>query len=227
MERPTDKEAEHDWVERYLNGQMTADERAVVEAERQADPAFDTDVNLLKRTHDLMKEAFLEQQAIDTIRQLQVRDRRRTQQLRVITRSLGSVVALAAMLVLYMSFSPITVPDSENDLSVTRSLADDTTATVQKRVFGQFFDGQAHLTEGQYALAVKNFEQVLTATDIRPYFREAAQWHLAVAYLKSGQPDKAERLYNQFTSCVDCEYSVNAIDRWKVWWRIKLAQWLD
>ncbi|QHW00483.1 tetratricopeptide repeat protein [Spirosoma endbachense] len=229
MKRPTDKQQEHEWIERYLSGQMTSDERAEVEAERQTDPDFDNEVILLKRTHELMKEAFLEQRAVATLKQLQQQSRQRTQRIRLVRRSLSGVVSAGFMLILYLSVVPVVFPDSENDINVTRSLADDssTVAVVQKRAFNQFFEGQAHLTEGQYALAVKNFEQVLRSSDIRPYFREAAQWHLAVAYLKSGEPDKAERVYAQFTQCIDCEYPIKTVDRWKIWWQIKWAQWLS
>ncbi|MVM39554.1 tetratricopeptide repeat protein [Spirosoma sp. HMF3257] len=225
MKRPTDKQDEHYWIERYLQNQMTADERVYIEREMQIDPTLKQEVDLLKRTYDLMHEAFLEQQAIATLKRLQAQTRVRIHRIRLLKRSFLGATALAAMFVLYVSFTPISFPDSENDISVTRSLSDDSTAIKQKQVFEQFFEGQTHLAEGQYALAVKNFEQVVNVTTIRPYFREAAQWHLAVAYLKSGQPDKAERIYDQFVHCIDCEYQINQINRWKFWWQIKWAQW--
>lgn len=228
MKRPTDKQQEHEWIERYLNGQMTDDERADVDAEMQADPNLQTEVIQLKRTHDLMNEAFLEQRAVAVVKRLQLQNRQRIQRIRLVSRSLVGVAGVSFLLLLYLSFTPVVFLNSENDINVTRSLADDssTLAVAQKRTFSQFFEGQAHLTEGQYALAVKNFEQVLRASDIRPYFREAAQWHLAVAYLKSGEPEKAERIYNQFRQCIDCEYPIEAVNRWKIWWQIKWAQWL-
>lgn len=228
MKRPTDKQQEHEWIERYLNGQMTDDERAEVDAEMQADPTLQTEVIQLKRTHDLMNEAFLEQRAVAVLKRLQQQNRQRIQRIRLVSRSLVGVAGVGFLLLLYLSFTPVVFPNSENDINVTRSLADDssTLAVAQKRTFSQFFEGQAHLTEGQYALAVKNFEQVLRASDIRPYFREAAQWHLAVAYLKSGEPEKAERIYDQFRQCIDCEYPIKAVNRWKIWWQIKWAQWL-
>lgn len=225
MNRPTDKQEEHYWIERYLQNQMNADERMHIEQEMQADSMLKQEVDLLKRTYHIMDEAFLEQHTITTLKRLQTQTRLRTRRIRLMKRSLLGVTALAAMFVLYLSVTPVSFPDSENDINVTRSLSDDSTAIKQKQVFEQFFEGQTHLAEGQYALAVKNFEQVVNVTTIRPYFREAAQWHLAVAYLKSGQPAKAERIYEQFVHCIDCEYHINQIDRWKFWWQIKWAQW--
>ena len=228
MKRPTEKLEEYEWIERYLTDQMPADEQTELETEMQTDPIFKQEVELLQRTHELMEEAFLEQRAVDTVKLLQRQSRQKMQRIRLVRRSLMGVVSLGFLLILYLSVSPVVFPNSENDINVTRNLAGDssTAATTPNRVFNQFFDGQARLSEGQYALAVKNFRQVLTASDIRPYFREAAQWHLAFAYLKSGEPDKAERMYNQFRECIDCEYPIETVDRWKIWWQIKWAQWL-
>lgn len=227
MKRPTEKQEEHEWIERYLTDQMPADERTGLEVEMQTDPIFQQEVLRLQRTHKLMEEAFLEQRAVDTVKFLQRQSRRKMQRIRLISRSVMGVASLGFLLILYLSLSPVVFPNSENDINVTRNLSDDssTVATAPNRVFSQFFNGQARLSEGQYALAVKNFQQVLTASDIRPYFREAAQWHLAFAYLKSGEPDKAERMYDQFTQCIDCEYPIGPVNRWKIWWQIKWAQW--
>ena len=226
MNRPTNKEQEHDWIERYLTGQMLPVERAVVEKIMQTDADFNQEVALLNRAHKLMQEAFLEQQAIATIKELQARNRQRTQRIRLVKRSVGSLMAVGLLVVAYLSLTPVALPDSGNDLTVTRSLADDS-VSMHNLAFTQFIEGQSHLMNGQVALAVKNFEKVATTSDIRPYFREAAQWHLAVAYLKSGQPEKAERMYDQLARCIDCEYSVGFTSRWQLWWQIKWAQLLS
>ncbi len=229
MKRPTDQQAEHYWIESYLHGHLPAEERAVVEAEMEADPALQNEVLLLKRTHELMQEAFLEQRAIATVKRLQATNRPRSKgirRIRLVSRSLAGIAVIGLVLIAYLSLVPVSFPDSENDINVTRSLADDSSAVMQQRVFGEFFEGQTHLTEGQYALAVKNFEQVVRNPDIRPYFREAAQWHLTVAYLKSGQPAKAQRMYDQFKHCIDCEYAIGSVDRWKIWWQIQWAKWI-
>ncbi|GAB4000515.1 hypothetical protein GCM10028807_53730 [Spirosoma daeguense] len=239
MKRPTDKQQEHEWIERYLHGQMAGDERITFEAELTSDPSLRQEVDLLKRTHQLIQEAFLdhspqpmqeallEQNTRSTLKELQAQNRQRINRIRLVKRSVSSLVSAGFILILYLSLMPISFPDSENDINVTRSLSDDSTTNDQNQVFGQFFEGQTHLTEGQYALAVENFERVLRVTDIRPYFREAAQWHLAVAYLKSGEPDKAERVYDQFSQCISCEYTIGRLNRWKIWWQIKWSQWLN
>lgn len=225
MKRPTDKLDEHDWIERYLNNQMPDNERASVDAEMKADPAFRDEVTSLKRTHEIMQEAFLQQRVISRVKQLQHQAKYQTHRVRLLRRSMAGVAIVCLLSITYLSVTPVSFPDSENDFTVTRSLSDDSVVVAQKRIFGQFFDGQMHLADGQYALAVKSFEQIVYVADIRPYFREAVQWHLAVAYLKSGQPDKADRIYDQYAHCIDCEYRIGLVNRWKLWWQIKWAQW--
>ncbi len=126
----------------------------------------------------------------------------------------------------YFSFAPVKLPGAENDFNATRSPGN-TVPDKQRIAFQRFFDGQAHLAEGLNLLAVQDSEQVLRATDIRPYFREAAQWHLAVAYLKSGQPRRAAHVLNALTDCIDCEYPVSTLDRWKLRWQIQWAEWFS
>lgn len=226
MNRPNDKYEEHEWIERYLSGDMAPEERVHFENEMQTDATLKNDVEKHKQAQDLIQEAFLAQRAVATLKKLQAQDRQIIR-IGVYARRFATMLAAACVAFLvYLSVGTIRFPDSETDFTLIRGVETDTVQTRQKYVFEQFFEGQSHITEGQYALAVKNFRQVLQSSDLRPYFKEAAQWHLALAYLKSGEADKAERIYNQFTDCDDCEYPVSTLNRWQIWWQIKLAQLL-
>ncbi|GAB3566992.1 hypothetical protein GCM10027578_16940 [Spirosoma luteolum] len=228
MKRPSDKQQEHHWLEQYLHEPQNSDLQAVVDAERRRDPALNADVEWLGQAHTLLDDAFAQQQALETLRRCQQQHRWRQQRLRLARRTLAWAAATGLVLIVYLSTSSIVLPSSENDVEVTRSLTDsDSVPGVRNdTVYRQFLEGQANLLEGQYALAVPNFERVARAPDIRPFFREAAQWHLAIAYLRSNQPDKAERIYRQFAQCVDCEYPIGTVNRVRLWWQIKWAKWL-
>ncbi len=60
MNRPTDKQAEHEWIEAYLTGQLPDRERTTFADVLAADPDFNHEVAGYQRTHDLMQEAFIE-----------------------------------------------------------------------------------------------------------------------------------------------------------------------
>lgn len=221
MERPTDKTEEQEWIERYLNGNMSSEEIVFFENELQKDPDLILHMENLKNINQLMQEAFLQEQALTIIRQLQSDDRISKKSITVF-RIMGMVAAASISFLAYLIFSMPQFPDSENDFTVVRSTNTTTMAPAQRQIFDQFFEGQAHIVEGQYVLAVHNFENVLQYNDLRPYFREAAEWHLIVAYLKSGDLSRATNLYNRFDNCLDCEYHVGSLNRWKIWWQIQI-----
>ena len=224
MKRPTDKVAELEWIERYWANELPQNERAELEQALRDDPDFAAEATQIKKTQEIMQQAFLEQRALSTLKRLQANhNRQRTQKQRLLRWS-GALMATGMAAMLFLLFAPVQFPNSENDYTLTRGSQVKAMPKEQQLVFDQFFEGQTHIAEGQYALAVQNFEQVLQNNNIRAYFREAAQWHLTLAYLRSGQVAKAEQLYDSFEGCTDCEYPVSALNRWKIWWQIKRAK---
>lgn len=223
MKRPTDKTEEQEWIEQYLLGKMTKEEALFFENELRKDKNLVADMQTIQQVHSRIQEAFLEKNALHTIKKLQKKDRTRAK-IVLISKYTGYVAAACAAFILYLSFAPSQFPDSENDFTVVRTEKPSTMTVQQRYIFDQFFEGQAHIAEGQYSLAIQNLEEVVRFNDLRPYFREAAQWHLAIAYLKSGNAAKAEQLYHQFQHCTECEYSVEQVDQWKVWWQIQKAK---
>ncbi|SEI49811.1 hypothetical protein SAMN05216327_10243 [Dyadobacter sp. SG02] len=223
MKRPTDREEEQAWIERYALGKMPPEEMRFFENELVNDPDLTHKMNEIKTLHRVMQEAFLQEQALETLRKLQSRSRIKRRSVTMV-RYIGFAAAACVAFMAYLSFSMPRFPDSENDFTVVRSTNKTTMPPAQRQVFDQFFEGQAHIVEGQYVMAVKNFETVLESNDLRPYFKEAAQWHLIVAYLKSGDLSRAEILYKRFDNCLECEYHVSTLNRWKIWWQINVQK---
>lgn len=220
MKRPDSKMEEHEWIERYALGRMSAEENLHFENEVKKDVQLAQELKELKGAYQLIKEAFLEESAISTIKRLQATDKK-ISKIVPLYQYLSVAAAMAILFISYLSLSMPEFPDSENDFTVVRSTNATTMPPDQRIIFDQFFEGQAHIVEGQYVMAVRNFEKVLESDNLRPYFREAAQWHLIVAYLKSGDLARAQQLYKRFEDCVECEYQVSPVNRWKIWWQIQ------
>lgn len=219
MKRPDNKEEQLEWIERYVLGKMSPDEVDYFESEAKKDPQLQKDMEDFQQTNQLIEEAFLEEGAISALKKLQSGDKQEEKSIPLF-RYLSIAAAVSILFIAYLSISLPDFPDSENDFTVVRSTNSTSMLPGQRAVFDQFFEGQAHIVEGQYVLAVRNFEKVLESDDLRPYFKEAAQWHLIVAYLKSGDLSRAQQLYKQFDNCMDCEYHVSTVTRWKIWWQI-------
>lgn len=230
--KPTNEQEEFEWIEDYLFERLNSTEKAFFEEELINNLEFAKKVKNTKKTHNLLKESFIEEQVRKTLSTLQAKDRAievttPNKKTNTNTVFLGvSITSLAAIFICYLSFSTIGFPNTENDFNITRGVDTTKFTTEQRTAFSSFFDGQAHLVEGLYLLAIKDFEKSLKATDVRPYFKEAAQWHLAVAYMKSKQPEKAEKIYQSFENCEVCEYPVSNLSKWKLWWQIQLARYI-
>lgn len=217
--KSTYNQDEFEEIEAYILNKLDDGRRKSIELRIENDPQYAATVDSIKQTITLVNDIFLEQSALETIKSLQQANKtKRTIPLKYLTPFAAAAIVL---LVSYFMFSPIEFPDTENDFHVTRGI-DTTKFNPEQRIaFSQFFDGQAHLAEGQYLLAVKDFESSINVKNIRPYFKEATLWHLAVAYTKSGQALKAEKIFAQLNECSDCEYPVSTINRWKLWLRIQ------
>lgn len=212
-------------IEKYLDGTLSERERHQFEHMMKTQADLEKEVAVVKRLRTSITAYTTEQRMLDTLAQLQRQDQSEARPARRRWYAGGLAAACLAGL-LYFSFVPVSLPDAGYDIQVIRSADDATLSPVQRRTFEQFFAGQARMAEGQYVQAVDHFGQVLQQPDLRPYFREAAQWHLAVAYLRSNQPRQANKLYTALERCDACEYRVNWLNRSKMKWQITWQQWL-
>lgn len=224
--RPTNEQEEFEWIEDYLLGKLNQRDTLFFEEELKKDIELTKKVDEIRKTLNLLKESVIQDQVLKTIKNLQNKNRRPPifSPLRIVKYVASASIAASVILMLYLSTTNVHLPDTENDFNVTRGI-DSTKFTPEQRIaFTSFFDGQAHLVEGSYLLAVKDFQRSLEVKNIRPYFKEAAEWHLAIAYIKSNQPYKAEAIYKRLEDCTNCEYPVDMLNRWKIKWRIFWAK---
>lgn len=223
MNKPQNPGEITEWIDRYISGKMNSIERDHFEAALLKDYHLALQLEEQIQAREMLDKLFMEERLRDQIKTMQRKDRR----IQVFQR-MGRYVAAASILVIcaltiLVNSNPV-FPDSENDFTVIRSADESVIQPERRLVFDHFFAGQAHLAEGEYALAVRNFENVLEEEDLRPYFREAAQWHLAIAYLKSGNIKKADSIYTQFKNCESCVYHVSGLNRFKIWLQINYAR---
>ena len=224
MERPIGQANEWEWIDRYWSGQLPPEEKAFFEQTMQLDPRFAQEAATLREGIVMMETIHLERHIRQTLRQLREADRRPLQ-IRVRCLQVGGGVLAACLALLLLLFArPIQLPGYENDWEVIRALSNDYPARPvdpRQQAFDQFFDAQALFSEGRLIAAAQRFEQVLRYPNLRPYFREAVQWHLVMCYLKTDQPVKAEAVYKQVKD--KKAYDINPLDRWQIGCRVWLS----
>lgn len=230
MKRPVGQLNEWEWIEKYWSGKMSPEEKNFFEKEMERDHDFAREAESLRDGVRLLEEARFEENARRTLARLSDETRNRRKNTRVLTLSFGLSAAACVAFALFLSYAPLQLPAQENDLSILRDFRNkfktDSTnnlTLIKKQAFDLFFEGQSYLAEGQSQLAQQRFEKVLTYNDLRPYFKEAAQWHLVLCYIKNNELEKADATYSQLGN--SREYKVDTIEKWKVWLHLKRLQW--
>ncbi len=226
MKRPLNPEEITEWIDRYISDEMERQERTHFEAALLED--YDLAAQLEEQVYarNLLQQVFQEEKLRGQIKAFQKQEKREVLFKAVLKYTAAACLMIMTTLSFLLTSMPV-FPDSENDFTVIRGEDESIMRPDRKVVFDRFFAGQAHIAEGRYAAAVRDFEQVLEEKDLRSYFREAAEWHLIVAYLKSGSLSKANELYKQFNMCTDCEYEVSKLNRWKIWLQIQYSRALS
>ena len=216
--------------EDLLTGRLTDEQRRQVLEKMETDQKVADEIKLVRRAHQLLNEAFIEQQMRDVLRQIRAVNSPtpvfRVFPIRNWNRILAGVAAVTFMVFSYLTYSPIRLPDADNNVMVLRTM-DTTLLTGEQRIaFENFFEGQARIVEGDYVRAAHHFETVLNVEDLRPYFKEATEWHLEVSYLRSRQINRANQMYERVQRCKDCTYEVSWLNRLKMSWQLFIAGWL-
>ncbi|MGV3603018.1 MAG: hypothetical protein ACO1N1_17510 [Dyadobacter fermentans] len=220
---PADDPGRWEWIENYIDGKLTLPERQEMEAELATNPAFREEVEYVKRAWKLVRDARTGIVVRETL--VSLRREKRTMPLsrprwRVLIP--GGVVAASVMFLVFLMISPVRLPKSEYDSSVLRSLDPIELDGTERKVYEAFFGGQARLAEGKYSQAVALFKGVTAARGLRPYFTEAAEWHLCVALFHAGRYNEAGKLLEKVNSREKPAYGVQRWERWKMWVQIQL-----
>lgn len=226
MNRPTNPEDITEWIDKYISNEMSDPEREIFEAAILEDYALAAQLEEQIYARNLLIKIFKEERLREEIKGFQRKEKKQHIFRQFLRYSAAACILIVGGAFFLLKSLPV-FPDSENDFTVIRGADESVMRPDRKIIFDRFFAGQAHIAEGQYGLAVVNFEQVLNEKDLRSYFREAAEWHLVVAYLKSGSLQKANELFIRFNNCTDCEYEVSRINRWKIWLQIQASMALS
>ena len=213
-------------LEDYAAGRMEQEQGRLLAERMKTDSQLAEEFESVRRAQTLLNHAFAEQQMRDTLRQIRAEQRSAPA---VWHNPLGWnrtavwIAAASLLLIGYLSFSPVSLPNAGYDVRALRRI-DTTQLPPQQRVaFANFFEGQARMVEGDYVQAAHHFEEVLTVDDLRPYFREAAEWHLTVSYLRSRQTNRANLLYKRLRQCEACTYDIGWLERRKLEWQLLIA----
>ncbi|WP_080055511.1 hypothetical protein [Spirosoma aerolatum] len=230
--RPTDQLQQWEWIEAYYQNKLSTDERLVFEQELATDAQFRQTALRLQTADRALRDLSLDYTVRKAIRQ-ELAQGRLFRRLR-----LGRVVAAGLIVIglgiTYLTFDRVDLQTYRDDVMLTQRYRDlddtgqETVMTPQQRTFYRdFFDAQAFLANGQPDMAITNLESLARVDSLRPYFRQAVQWHLINAYLLNNQPDNAEATLLLLDQAGAPVYPIHLTDRLKVWWQIRWQKLID
>ncbi|MCY7353013.1 MAG: hypothetical protein LH606_20545 [Cytophagaceae bacterium] len=246
--RPNTPPEESEWIDTYLNNQLTASGKLEFEAEMACDPALQTEVDIRRLLHDVIDEynlqaeiAAIHAEMMEEEEEVQLTETRvipmpvsrpvpgehsLREQLLPVERPLwwkraASIAAAAGGIWMgYLSFTPITSHDGVSHIMRGAKAKQEQPSSF---CYDNYYLGQEHLSNKRPGEAIPHFEQV-TDCEVRPYFKDASKWFLAVACLQAGQTDRATTLLNEIRQAADFQYPVTTVDLWKMEWQLRLAR---
>lgn len=65
-------------------------------------------------------------------------------------------------------------------------------------------------------LLYEDFKAIKAQENLRPYYKDAADWYSVVALVKSEEYQKADELLKNIESRTDYKFGINKVDRWKM-----------
>lgn len=216
---------ELDRIERYLSNQLSPHEQIQFEKQLQEDPELALNVKRLQLVSQQLRTAHIEQRAQNTLQQLYRQNRTRTIRLTYFGWASGGLLAACLAGLIYLLFIPIQLPELGDDLLRDRAASTvDTLSSDSSSVYAQLLAGQRAYQRGAYGQAIVALERVVATPDVRPYYREAAQWYLVAAYLSDGQPQRAEQYYHNLQQLKNPVYPIGTIDRLAIYAQLQRAR---
>jgi hypothetical protein len=69
-------------------------------------------------------------------------------------------------------------------------------------------------------LLYEDFTKIKAEKNLRPYYKDAADWYSVVALVKSEDYQKADELLKNIESRTDYKFGISTVDKWKMKWKI-------
>ena len=240
-------------LEQYLDGTLSVEDSNRIKALLEADPALREELEAMQLAMDAVRHKGLYTR-VKSIRKVMLENEpvntkpaRRFTIVRSSLRIAASLLILAGAFAIY-KYAMVTRTSVYNDLYLqyeptrTRSMQTDPaeTAFLQKNwneviarteknttVKNLFLSGMAYLESGQPSEAISRFENILqkNAAAGSDQFNDEAEYYLALAYIRNGQPTNASALLKTISNKADHLYREKAAASSGI--NLKILEWKD
>lgn len=131
-------------------------------------------------------------------------------------------LALAAMLMMtslfaYLALSKSYFPDFKTHTSVLMSPNEvEQILSPQEKAYKLFIEGKGKYDTQEFEEAIQLFEESLIIPNLRNQLKEAIQWHQCVAYMRTGDYEKARSIFEELDSLQNPKFQVGFLSKTKI-----------
>jgi hypothetical protein len=210
-----------DQIQQYLSQKMTEEERADFTQKIEGDSLLKDDVEKLSLLKNIAERQRLRDE-IKSIHQQKMAEWNDSEEILPVRKlnfwkvTGGFAVAASVAMVCFLTFSDVNYKpissetergNIENQDLVLKKLDEAITKLENGDVKSAF-------------LLYEDFKKIKAEKNLRPYYKDAADWYSVVALVKSEEYQKADELLKNIESRTDYKFGISTVDKWKMKWKI-------
>ncbi len=210
-----------DQIQQYLSQQMSEEERADFTKKIEGDSLLKDDVEKLSLLKSIAERQRLRDE-IKNIHQQKMAEWSDSEENLPVKRfnlwkiTGGFAMAASVAMVCFLTFSDVQYEpiSSETERGNIEN---------QDVVLKKFDETISKLENGDTKtsfLLYEDFAKIKAEQNLRPYYKDAADWYSVVALVKSKEYQKADELLKNIESRTDFKFGISTVDKWKMKWKI-------
>ncbi len=210
-----------DQIQQYLSQQMSEEERANFTQKIEGDSLLKDDVEKLSLLKSIAERQRLREE-IKSIHQQKMAEWGEPVEILLVKKlnfwkiTGGFSVAASVAMVCFLNF---------NDVKYEPISSETERGNIENQdvVLKKFDETITKLENGDVKnsyLLYESFKAIKAQTNLRPYYKDAADWYSVVALVKSEEYQKADELLKNIESRNDYKFKISTVDKWKTKWKI-------
>jgi hypothetical protein len=210
-----------DQIQQYLNQQMSEEERIDFMQKIESDSLLKDDVEKLTLLKNIAERQRLRDE-IKSIHQQKMAEWSDSEEILPIKKlnfwkiTGGFAVAASVAMACFLTFSDVNY----------KSISSETergNIENQDLVLKKFDETIKAIENGDVKNSLNSYEtltKIKARENLRPYYKDAADWYSVVALVKSEEYQKADELLKNIESRTDYKFGISTLDKWKMKWKI-------
>lgn len=215
------KEKILDQIQEYLNDKMSSEDTENFRQKIEEDSSLREDVEKLRLLKSIAERQRLRDE-IKAIHQEKMIEWRQTEEIVPVKKlnfwkiSGGFAIAASVAMACFLTFSDVSYEPISSETE--RGNAENQDLILKK--FDKNIQDLATGDAEKAILLFEDFVRIKNNPNIRPYYKDAADWYSVVALVKAKKYQEADELIKNIEARTDYKFNISNIDLWKMKWKV-------